>query len=207
MSSNSVFVLIFCLRRESGKIAIATSTPWAKDGGMSVDRGGFPKAVRCRRLAAAIVMALVGLSDGAFAQTPSVKDQSVVLTVRGNGSPAALKRTIDTLEAGGRTVILRIAGGARRSLPRRPRGARRLEVGAGGAPPTDRLSPRNLLGRFHCGLRLRQSGGSGGSGRTGRTRQGLGREPQRADGVAGLAQVDPQFRSRHRRGRGLPFRD
>ena len=161
---------------------------------MSVDVGGFRKAARCWRLTAAIVMALVGLADGAFAQTPSAKDQSIVLTVWGDELPAALKRTIDTLEAGGRTVILRIAGAGEASLPRRPpcrrpaplarsqRRRRHPSRPALASKPSGTISLRastTAIRRFAA------------AGRTGRTRQGLGREPQRADGVAGLTQVDP----------------
>lgn len=57
-----------------------------------------------------IACAFAGSSAGSVsAQAPAVKDTSIILTVRGDEPPAVLARTIETLEAGGRKVILRIA--------------------------------------------------------------------------------------------------
>ena len=56
----------------------------------------------------AFLLMLLGSGSAAFAQAPG--DNSVTLILRGDEAPEALRKTITTLEAGGRKVILRMAG-------------------------------------------------------------------------------------------------
>ncbi|MGO4672910.1 mechanosensitive ion channel family protein [Bosea sp. 2YAB26] len=71
----------------------------------------FFASSRGHALPAALVLLaflLIGSGSAAFAQASG--DNSVTLILRGDEAPDALRKTITTLEAGGRKVILRMAG-------------------------------------------------------------------------------------------------
>jgi small-conductance mechanosensitive channel len=77
---------------------------------MRVRVGFFGKAGQpcALPILAALVMLLLAGDRAALAQAGT--EPSIVLTLRGDETPEALKRTLDALEAGGRKVTLRIAG-------------------------------------------------------------------------------------------------
>lgn len=116
---------------------------------MGVRVGILGKVARSRFLPilAALVMTL--LAGGHPAQAQAANDQStVVLTLRGDETPAALKHTIDALEASGRKVILRIAGEGAATPAAAPPASGPAATPSPPAPAADKLTPKQAASRL-----------------------------------------------------------